>query len=499
MLKMNKILWGVLLVLLPVFPGCVSVGRDFHGGFLPEVGEYTVAPLPLETDSAPVHGGEAQHFVDGMDISSQWWTKFQSVELDALICQALEDSPTLSAAEATLREARENVNARTGSQNYPAASLGLDSSRFKSSPASFGMPDGEGNILNLHSASVAVSYTFDIFGGARREIEALKARVDYEKFRLEAARLVLGGNIVTTVIREAALRAELQATKEIIAAQKEQLELIEQQQALGGASRSEVLGLRAEVEAVRATLPVYEKELGWSRHQLATLLGRLPSESGSLAQFELSSFVLPVELPLSLPSDFARQRPDIRAAEALLQVASAGVGVATANLFPQITLGGSYGPQAGRWENLFKGESLVWSLAGGLTQPIFNGGSLRARKRGAQAAFDQAAANYRQTVLGAFQNIADTLHALETDASVLKAQASAYSAAEESLMLARKQFQSGAISYSVVLNAQQQYQRASIALVRAQAARLSDTAALFQSLGGGWENRDQDVLPGERE
>lgn len=499
MLKMNKFVWGVLLVLSSAFSGCVSVGRDFHGGFVPEVEEYMADSLPARTDSAPVSVGAAQYFVEGADISSEWWTVFQSEDLNALICQAMENNPTLSAAEATLREARENVNARTGSQYYPAVSLGLDTSRFKSSPASMGMPDGEGNIFNLHSASVAVSYVFDVFGGGRREIEALKARVDYEKFRLAAARLTLGGNIVTTVIHEAALRSQIRATKEIIAAQEKQLELIERQQALGSASRLEVLGLRAELEAVRATLPGYEKELGWSRHQLATLLGRLPSEAGGLTQFELSSFVLPLELPLTLPSDFARQRPDIQAAEALLQVASAGVGVATANLFPQITLGGSYGPQAGHWENLFKGESLVWNLAAGLTQPVFNGGSLRARKRGAQAVLDQAAANYRQAVLGAFQNIADTLHALETDAAVLKAQASAYSAAEESLLLARKQFQSGAISYSAVLNAQQQHQRASIALVRAQAARLADTAALFQSLGGGWENRDQSVLSGESE
>ncbi|MBF0387284.1 MAG: efflux transporter outer membrane subunit [Candidatus Omnitrophica bacterium] len=468
--------------------GCAA-GPDFHGGDAPKAQAFTSRPLTGQTVSSAAKVGAAQSFVNGGRIPEQWWTLFKSKELDGLIRQALTDSPTLAAAEAVLWEARENVNARTGSENYPQLALGAGTSRQKASPAAAGMPDGKGNIFDLHNAAINVSYAFDIFGGGRREIEALKARVDHERFRLEAAYLTISGNVVTNVIQAAALRALVQATEEIIAAQEKQLALVEKQLALGSVSRAESLSLRAQLEFTRASLPAYQKDLSRTRHQLTTLLGQMPTEAAKLPEFDLYALVLPVDLPVSLPSELVRQRPDIRAAEALLHAASAGIGVAAANLLPQITLNGSYGPQAGEWNELFKPDSLVWNVGAGIVQPLFNGGSLRARRRGAVAVYDQTAANFRATVIRAYQEVADVLRSLEADAAILKAQADAEAAAGDALTLARRQFEVGAINFMLVLNAERQYQQSRISLIQAQAARLSDTAALFQALGGGWWNK----------
>ncbi len=483
MLTMNRIY--VLLALVLGCSGC-AVGPDFHGASLPAADAYTSMPLPEKTLASSAKAGAAQNFINGGSIPEQWWNLFQSREMDALIRQAISGNPTLAAAEATLREARENVNARTGSENYPNAAFEAGSSRQKASPAAAGMPDGKGSVFDLHHASVVVSYVFDFFGGGRREIEALKAKVDVERFRLEAAYLAISGNVVTAVIQEASLHALINATQEIISSQEKQLELLEKQLVLGGISRAEVLSLRAQLEAARSALPSYEKELNSTRHQLTALLGKLPNEAASLPKFDLYAMTLPTELPVSLPSELVRQRPDLRAAEALLHAASAGVGVATADLYPRITLSGSYGPQAGELNKLFNTESLVWGIGAGITQPVFNGGALRAKKRGAVAVYDQAAANYRKTVITAFQNVADVLRALEADAAILKAQADAEAAAGDALALAREQFKAGAINYALVLNAERQYQQSRISLVQAQAVRFLDTAALFQALGGGW-------------
>ncbi|MBF0593646.1 MAG: efflux transporter outer membrane subunit [Candidatus Omnitrophica bacterium] len=476
----------LLIQISLVFAGC-AVGPDFHGAVLPKAQSFISGPELSTTASSRVKMGEAQKFVNSGDVPYEWWTVFKSSELDALIRRAFADNPTLAAAEATLREARENVNASIGSNIYPDVSLNVNASRQKVSPVSAGLP-GKGRIFDLQNASVVVSYGLDIFGGSRREIEALKARVDYEKFQRDAAYLTISGNIITTVFSEAAWRAQIRATEEIVAAQEKQLAIVEQQLALGGVSRPEVLSLRAQLETTRSTLPLYAKELSRTRHQLTTFLGRLPEESAALPEFSLDSFSLPVELPLSVPSELARQRPDIKAAEALLHASCAGVGVATANLYPQVTLSGSFSPQASQFSRMFKRENLVWDVAAGLTQPIFNGGSLHAKKRGAVAVFDQANAHFRETVILAFQNVADVLKALESDALILKAQADAEAASRDALTIARAQLQAGAGNLVLVLNAERQYQQSRIGLIQAQAARLADTAALYQALGGGWKS-----------
>ncbi|GFE60554.1 efflux transporter outer membrane subunit [Geobacter sp. AOG2] len=468
--------------------GC-TVGPDFRAPAAPSVTNYTATALPVETAATPGWGGAAQRFTTQEDIPAQWWELFHNPALDHLIRQALQESPTLAAAQATLRQARENLLARGGTEYYPSVDASLNGSRQKVSGAASGQPDYPGLTYSLYNASVSISYTLDLFGGGRRELEALQSQVDFQRYQLEAAYLTLTANIVTTAVQEASLRAQLKTTQEIITLQEEQLVLVERQFQLGGAARSDVLTQQAQVAQTRTGLPPLEKSLAQTRHQLAVYAGKFPSQA-ALPEFDLDKLHLPQELPLSVPSKLVRQRPDILAAEELLHAAGAQVGVATANLYPQITLNGSVGSQAGRLEDLLTSATPIWSLGAGLLQPLFHGGELTAKRRAAIAAFDQALAQYRETVLQAFQNVADVLQALESDALTLRAQAEAETAARDSLELTQRQFALGAVSYLSLLNAQRQHQQALISLVQAQAARFADSAALFQALGGGWWNRE---------
>ena len=466
--------------------GC-AVGPDFRRPEAPKTDGYTPTVLPQETVSAQGIGGATQRFVAGQDIPGQWWTLFHSEALDRLIRQALADSPNLAAAKAALRQAQENLRAETGVL-YPSVDANVSAQRQKISGASFGEPGAFNSVFNLYNASVSVSYTLDAFGANRRQVESFGAQVDFEAFQLEAAYLALTSNIVTTAVQEASLRAQIQATQDIVAALEKQLEVVEGRFNLGAVSRTDVLIQRTALAQQRATLPPLEKQLAQTRNQLSVLAGQLPSHAG-IPGFDLEALQLPEELPVSLPSSLVRQRPDIRASEALLHEASAQVGVATANLYPQITLTGSYGSLGVRPADLFSPSTAVWGLGAGLVQPLFHGGQLTAKRRAAIAAYDQAAAQYRETVLVAFGSVADTLRALETDARALKAQAEAEALARDTRDLTQKQFELGAVSYLSLLIAQQQYERARISLVQAQATRYADTAALFQALGGGWWNR----------
>jgi len=338
---------------------------------------------------------------------------------------------------------------------------------------------------------VSVSYAFDLFGGTRREVEALQALEEYQRFQLEGAWITLTANLVATAVQEAALRAQIRATREIVTAEERQLSLVEDRFLLGGGSHPEVLAQQAQLARTLASLPPLEKQLAQTRHRLAVLAGKFPDEAGALPEFDLEGLRLPRELPVSLPSSLVRRRPDIRAAEELLHAASARIGVATANLYPQITLTGTLGTESSGIRNLFGSGTSVWGLGAGVLQPVFRGGELTAKRRAAIAAYNQAEARYRETVLLAFQDVADVLRALDLDAQTLKAQADAEAAAKASLDLARERFELGAASYLTLLNAERQHQQARIVLVQAQAARFSDTAALFQALGGGWWKGDE--------
>jgi NodT family efflux transporter outer membrane factor (OMF) lipoprotein len=469
--------------------GC-AVGPDFHPPAPPNTDTYTPAPLPEQTASAAVAGGAAQRLAMGQDIPAQWWTLFRSEPLDQLLRTALANSPTMAAAEAALRQAQENYKAQAGTLAYPAVNAQLGAARERAAAVG----GGRASVFNLYNASVNVSYIPDVFGGTRRTLEGARAAVDYQRYQVEATYLALTANVVTTAIREASLRAQLQATNDVLDALRKQLKVLEQQLQLGAIARGTVLTQRNQVAQVAATLPALEKALAQARHQLSVLAGKLPSEAG-MPEFALGSLTLPEQVPVSLPSALVRQRPDIRASEALLHQASALVGVATANQYPQFTLSGSYGSASPTVGDLFKSSNAVWNLAAGVAQPIFNGGALTAKRRAAEAAYDEAAARYRSTVLAAFQDVADSLRALDSDAAALQAQAEAEALAAESLGLATQQYRLGAISYLVLLDAQRTYQQSHINLVQAQAARYADTAALFQALGGGWWQRAGAPLP----
>jgi len=476
--------WTLALTGAIALSGC-AVGPDFHPPDSISASGYTASPLPAKTAGEPAGSAAAQRFAFAGDLSAQWWTLFRSPELDALIGQAVQESPSLASAAAALRKAREDLLASRGALLLPGVNAGAQATRQRTSGNT---TTGPSEIFTLYNASVSVSYTLDLFGASRRQLEALEAEVDYQRYLFEAAYLSLTANIVTTAIQNAALREQIHATGDILAALQRQLEVVEKQFELGAVPQNVVLSQRAELAATRATLPALEKQLAATEHALAMLTGRFPS-AGGLPVFRLDAIQLPESLPVSLPSALARQRPDIGAAEALLHQASARIGVATANLYPQITLSAGYGYQAIGSGLLFNGESVAWNLGAGLLQPVFRGGELLARRRSAIAAYDQAAAEYRQTVLKAFQNVADTLRALETDARTLMEYSEAEAMTRTALALAEKQFELGALNYVSLLIARRDYQKARISVIEARAQRYADTAALFQALGGGWWNR----------
>ena len=461
------------------------MGPDYQSPEAPATERYTATPVAKQTDTAPSNAGNAQHFVNGADIPAQWWMRYQSPAINELVKRALVNSPSLEVARATLRVAQENLRAARGVL-YPRVDAGVSAGRQRFSPAVIGSPLPPLE-FDLYNASINVGYNLDFFGAARRGLEALQAETDFHQFQLRAAYIALTANVVTTAIRVAALHAQVEATKSILEDVEQVLALMERQLAAGGAARADVLSMRAEVAQTRATLPTIEKELAHARHLLAVLVGELPGEA-QLPELSLASLTLPAELPVSVPSQLVRERPDILAAEAIMHGASARIGVATASLYPQFVLTGSFGTLANSTGNLFGSDSMVWDFSAGLTQPLFRGGQLRAQQRAAREAYTQAMAQYREVLLHAFRNVADALRALELDAQTLAAQVERSDAAREALDLTRKQYELGGAPYLALINAQRQYQQVRIALVEAQAARFADTTALFLAMGGGWWN-----------
>jgi NodT family efflux transporter outer membrane factor (OMF) lipoprotein len=485
-MKARQILAGIAAGIgIALLAGC-AVGPDFLRPSAPDAKGYTPDPLPAATERSDVQGGAAQRFVQDQDIPGQWWTMFHSAQLNTLIDEALKANPDVAAAQASLRQAKETVDAEKGAL-FPSVDANVSVEREKASGAGLGLV-GLSSLFSVSTASLVISYPLDIFGGTRRQIESLAAQAEYERFQLEATYLTLTANVVTTAVQEASLRGQIAATADIVHDESVQLDVLQQQFNLGGVAKAAVLAQAATLAQARATLPPLQKQLAQARNQLAALAGRLTSDEPS-QQFDLATLQLPQDLPVSLPSKLVSQRPDVRAAEAQLHAASAQVGVATANMLPQITLSAEYGSTASPPGNLFSPGTGIWSIGAGLAQPLFHGGELLHQKRAAVAAFDKAAAQYRSTVLGAFQNVADALRALESDATALNAELASERAAADSLDLARQQFRAGAISYLSLLDAERTYQQARVSLVQAQANRYADTAALFQALGGGWWNR----------
>lgn len=468
--------------------GCM-VGPDFHHPAAPETDHYTAQPLP----AAIGEGSDAQRLVAGMDVPTQWWTLFRSPQLDALIRQSLKANPGLAAAQASLRQAQEGLAAGKGVL-YPTATADYNVTRQRiagtlASPAASGY-----DYYTLHTAQLSVSWAPDLFGGNRRQLEALRAQTDVQRYQLEAARLSLTSNVVVAAIEQAGLRAQIEATQKIIANQQETLDSFQRQLKLGQLAQADIAAQQATLAQAQATLPPLQKQLDQQNDALAALLGVAPADA-QLPSFDLADLHLPDTLPLSLPSQLVAQRPDVRAAEAQLHAASAQVGVAVANRLPKFTLNANAGSSPTKISDLFSHGTVFWNLGADVAQPLFDAGSLKHQQRAAEAALDGAKAQYRGTVIAALQNVADTLYALKADANGLQAAQAAEQAAARSLAINRHQFALGDVSHLAVLQAEQAWQQAEIALVQARVNRYSDTAALFQALGGGWWQHEKSTAP----
>ncbi len=459
--------------------GC-AVGPNFQRPGAPAVSHYAHGSDPVDTVSA--HGA-AQHFTPGARVAADWWHLFGSERLDAVVTQALAANPGLEAAQASLSESEQNLRSGYGIF-YPQAEAAAAAKRQRFSPLEFGS-SASPSIFNLFTLSASVSYALDVFGGERRMIEGLHAQLDLQRATEQATYLTLISNIVNTVVARAAYRAEIDATRELIELQRQQVKLAEVQVNAGTAPYSNVLSLRSQLASTEASVPQLEQRLSQADDLLATLVGRVPAE-WSPPDIGLAELSLPEELPVSLPSELVRQRPDVLVAEATAHGASASVGVATAALLPSVTLTGSYSASATTTGQLASPSGRAWDVGAGLTQPLFEGGTLWYRRKAALDQYKQASALYRQVVLGAFAQVADTLGALEHDAAALRAQDEALASAQEALHLVQANYEAGLSTYLDVLSADAQYHQAVINDLQMVAVRYQDTVALYVALGGGW-------------
>jgi NodT family efflux transporter outer membrane factor (OMF) lipoprotein len=459
------------------------VGPNFHRPAPPQVDRFTAEALPQQTASAQGPGGAAQRFLMEQEVPRDWWTLFGSAEINALVTEALRRSPDVLSAQAALRQALENTAAQRGSY-FPAAQASFDASRNRNATGVLAPNLASGTPLyDLFTPQVTVSFVPDVFGINRRQVESLAATAEASRFQLDATYLTLTANVVAAAIQEAGLRAQIAATERVITLERESLAIMKRELELGAIAEADVYALEAALAQLEATLPPLRRQLHQTRDQLALLTGHLPADFKP-PDLQLEQLVLPVDLPLGVPSQLVERRPDVRAAEAQLHAATAQVGVAIANLLPQFTITGNVGSSATTMGDLFRAGTGFWSLGANATQTLFAGGTLLHRKRAADAALDQAGAMYKSAVLTAFQNVADALHALDTDADGLDAAGRAENAAQRSLGVARHQLELGSVSYLALLIAEQTYEQAAIALIQARASRFTDTAALFQALGG---------------
>jgi NodT family efflux transporter outer membrane factor (OMF) lipoprotein len=498
-----------LLATVAVLAAGCAVGPNFHNPKAPPDAGYAPVPLPDTSAAAPVHGGEAQQLINGRDIPFEWWQLFQSPALNSLIEKAFKANPTITAAQAALAQAQELVYAQRGFY-FPSVGATYQAERHKiaGNLTNDQAPGIQGNgdnltaplqtpgvppytaplYYNFQTAELTVGFVPDVFGSNRRQVESLSAQTEMQRFALEATYITLASNVAAAAIQEASLRAQIRATQEIIAADEKSLRVLREQFRLGYAMRIDVAAQETALAQAKATLPPLQLEFEEGRDLIRALVGNLPNEDVP-ETFELDALQLPPELPLSLPAKIIEQRPDVRAAEAQLHSANAQVGVALAAMLPQISITGSYGGNADQFSWMFRHGGPFWNLVGDITQPLFQGGTLLHRKRAANEALKQAAAQYQSAVITAYQNVADTLHASLSDADALAADVEAENAAKVTYDLTQHQMQVGYVNYLALLSAETAYDQALLARVQAQAARYSDTVALFQALGGGWWNR----------
>ncbi len=470
--------------------GC-AVGPDFKRPEAPAAAGYGAASSQEQTVAAQSAAGDAQHFLADSGVPSDWWTLFQSPKLNGLVEQALKANPNVHAAQAALRQAHELYVVQRASF-FPAVQGSFGAARSQFPTNTLTSPTvAPSSTYTLYTAQLTLSYEPDLFGGTRHQVEIAKAQEQSTRFQLEATYLTLSTNVVVAAIQEASLRGQIAATLRLLELEHELTGFVQRQRLLGTAGDLDVLTQQALESQTAQTLPPLQKQLGQTRDALTALLGRLPSEEPD-ETFLLEELTLPIDLPVSLPSKLIEQRPDVRQAEENMHMASAAVGVAIADLLPQFAINADLGSSALTLGQLFSPYTQFWDLGASLTQTLFNAGALIHKRRAADAALDEAAAQYRAAVILACQNVADTLRALKWDADSLKASADGERAAKRALDLAQRQRALGTISLVVLINSEQAYQTEILSLVQAQANRYSDTAALFQALGGGWWNRKEE-------
>ena len=461
-----------------VSAGC-AVGPDFHRPDAPSDRSFTSQP----TTPTAVADGKAQRFIEGQPIAADWWRMLRSPALDSIVAQALAGNPGLEAARATLRQSQESLRAGYGVFFPQVDAKGGASRQLYNS----GVPGFPSNTFNLFTLSGTVSYPLDIWGGERRQVEVLGAAVDAQRYALAGAYVMLTANVVDSVIAQAAYRDEIEATKATLALLREQVRVANAQATGGTVPYSNVLSLQSQVASTEATIPPLEEKIDQAADLLAALTGVTPANWRQLP-LALSDLHLPEDVPLTVPSQLVRQRPDVLIAEAELHAANATIGVATAAMLPNLTLSASYGVNNSAPDSLFSAASQFWSIGAGVTQPIFHGGALYHQRKAAIAAHDAAAAQYRQTVLAAFQQVADALRGLGHDADALAAQTEAVETAEKAMHLLQANYQAGIGTYLQVLIADDQYLQAKSGYVQAVGQRLQDTVAIYVALGGGWWN-----------
>src|SRR5690348_8553606 len=467
--------------------GCV-VGPNFAPPAPPTVSGYT-AEAPNTTAATPgVPAGNAQHFVAAADIPADWWTLFHSKQLNALIEQALAHNADLKAAQAALLVAHENTRAQHGAY-LPQVSAGASITRQKDPSATLApVPANNSFAYTLITPAVSVSYTPDVFGLNKRTVEGLAAQEQATRYQMIAVDITLSANVALAAITEASLDDQIDTTNDLIGINKQILSLLQFQKSKGYIGGADIAAQQTSLAQLQATLPPLIKQRDQQKDLLAVLTGAYPADAPA-GKFTLTSLTLPSDLPLTLPSALVEQRPDVLQAEENMHAASAQIGVARANRLPNVTLSANAGTNALSIGQIFGPGTGFWNIGAALLAPIIDGGTKLHQERAARAAYTQSAEQYRSTVLTAFQNVADTLVALEQDANTLKATKAAADAARASLDLARLQYKDGYAAYLSVLTADQAYQQARLSLVQAEADRFTDTVALFQALGGGWWHR----------
>lgn len=462
--------------------GC-SFEPPLHVPKPPKTAAYTAGPRVEHTVGTAKAGeaGKVQQFAYGKATMADWWRLFGSKQINSLVQQAVKQSPTLQTAQATLAEAHENLLSVQG-VFWPQLGLNFNPERQRQSGAAFGGPT---RTFSLYTGQVQVSYTPDIFGLNHLVSKAAKAQEQIQRNNVQEAYLTLEGNTVAAAIVVASLDEQVRVRQALIKSQKHILKIIKAQYKLGAVNYLDLVNQESTLASTESQLPALRQSLALQRHALAVLLGRIPSQV-NLPELNLRALKLPQTLPVSLPSSLVRQRPDIRSSEDQLVALNAQIGEAVAKMYPLVQITGDLGFENGRMANFFDASSLIWTLAANATVTLFDGGTLQANKRAAQDALKAQIGAYQQTVLSAFQQVADALRAVQHDAQTLAYNQSAYQAAHRSYQLAAYQYKNGAIDYITLLNSQTQYDTARLALVSAKAQRYVDTAALFVALGGGW-------------